>query len=152
MKLGPCIDTSWFTADIVDIGGAVGTWNANAGTFTVQLEDGVACGGAGADFQSSILSLIINGSGTVSVSIAGTGSEEQADQSLATATLDGVLKAKYEGPGGGIISCSGNPLVFVQNDSPFAACACSLLVLDYTVGSPVQSIGNWTCTFTVTVS
>jgi hypothetical protein len=157
MKLGPCIDLEECTADIFDFGGAVGTWNAIAGTFTVQIEAnsfGVFCGGTNNDRQLSFLFLTLNGSGTVSVSVTGTGSNNFTLRNKAIVALDDLVNnvlAEYSSPGGGLTDCGGGPLIEISRTDPFQACACSVLYLYWDTNGASWS-GDWTCTFTVTVS
>jgi|688.fasta_scaffold1510481_1 hypothetical protein len=150
MKLGPCINTADFVADITDVGDATGTWNGVSGTFTVQLASNEPCGGSSTGFQSSVLNLTINGSGTINVTFSGTGSAFSYSYVIASAFLNGPRILDYESPGGGDNSCSGGAMVEVFNDSPLYACQCSSLRLEmlYFDGP----VGDWTGTFTVSVS
>lgn len=153
MKLGPCINLEECTADIFDSGGAVGTWNAIAGTFTVQIQAnsfGVFCGGTNNFRQISALFLTLNGSGTINVTVSGTGSNRNV-QNFADVFIDNDIVADYQSPGGGLTDCGGGPLYQVQNDLPKQACACSVLSLAWDTGNDTWN-GDWTCTFTVTVS
>ncbi len=151
-KLGPCPDTSLFIADIIDFGGATGVWNGAAGTFTVQLAPGAACGGSGPASLPiySILNLILNGSGTVNVTVSGTGSDVFENFTNVSVFLDGTRKVEYEGPGGLVNTCAGGPLVEVNNDSPFAACACSNIRVD--VFQYDVPFDNWVFTITISIT
>lgn len=155
-KLGACLDTTLFTADIVDAG-ATGVWDANAGTFTVTFIADVACGGAAPYFggQFSFLTLTLNNTGRVQVTVSGTGSTKTTFQNFAIVSLNGVVNTIYTSPGGGIDACAGGPLISQEDNGAMDVCSCnSELTLSYDDALDpfdADKTGAWTCIFTVTV-
>jgi len=151
MKLGPCINTADFIADITDVGGATGTWNGASGTFTVQIAATADCGGSGDNYQLSAVSLTINGSGTIDLTFSGTGSNVDGTYVTAFAYLGTPLEVfEYESnPDGGINYCSGSTMIEVKNDFPITVCCGTLQLVVYLLDGPA---GDWTCTFNVSAS
>lgn len=154
MKLGPCLDTNTFVADIVDEGGATGVWDGTSGTFTVNIEASYndTCPGTSGTTQVSTLTLTINASGAIIITILGEGETFNEDFDVATAVLNGELIARSNSAGGGLTTCEPAPLVLRTNTTPVSFCQCpnAELVLKWDTVDQFWN-GNWTCTFTVTV-
>ncbi len=153
MKWGACLDVSKFAATVQDSGGAVGIWNAAAGTFTVTFEasSNGPCGGSNQNIQASQCTLKTNGFGALQVAIAGTGETKDDGLEIASVERGYVVEVQYSSVGGGATDCGGAALKEDWNNGPLLnLCPCEEIVLRW---STIDTLWNnaWQCVFTLSV-
>ena len=153
MKWGACLDVSKFAATVQDYGGAVGVWNAAAGTFTVTFEasSNGSCGGSNTGPQWSKCTLKTNGFGALQVAIAGEGETKDKGFEIASVERANVVEIQYSSVGGNATNCAGAALKKDWNNGPLSGlCPCEEIELKWDTVDHLWH-NAWQCVFTLSV-
>lgn len=118
MRWGPCPDLTAMTANVTQFGGAEGTWDGGAGAFHATLPGGSACTANGNAFARAEVTLLVNGCGTLRVTVEGIGERFVTDRTTAVVSLNGFEFLRSGSEGGGLTDCSTSALQLRTDDSP----------------------------------